>query len=153
MEFVDIAGLVKGSSRGEGMGNQFLAAIREADALVHVVRFFKNPDVMHIEDTLDPVRDAAIIDTELLLTDYETVEKRIEKVKRQAKSGDKKFQAELVLLDEILELLGQEVSGRIIRKDPKFDPAFKEMHLLTTKPVLYVANVTDYGIEEDQEGG
>ncbi|GIV38837.1 MAG: ribosome-binding ATPase YchF [Thermonema sp.] len=143
IEFVDIAGLVKGASKGEGLGNQFLANIREVDAIAHVVRCFDDPNIVHVHGKVDPVGDKEVIDTELQLKDLETVEKRIAKTERVAKSGDKKAKEEM----EVLALLKSTLeSGKNIRSlsiDDNFQYLMKELQLLTAKPVMYVANVDE----------
>lgn len=134
IEFVDIAGLVKGASKGEGLGNQFLANIRETDAIIHVLRCFEDENITHVENTIDPVRDAEIIETELMLADLESLEKRRGGVEKKAKGNDQEAKELLVLIDEGLELLsaGKEVGAR-----------FRILQLLTSKPILYVANVSE----------
>ncbi|NIK72641.1 hypothetical protein FHS56_000127 [Thermonema lapsum] len=143
IEFVDIAGLVKGASKGEGLGNQFLANIREVDAIAHVVRCFDDPNIVHVHGKVDPVGDKEVIDTELQLKDLETVEKRIAKTERAAKSGDKKAKEEI----EVLALLKSTLeSGKNIRSvsiDDNYQYLMKELQLLTAKPVMYVANVDE----------
>lgn len=146
IEFVDIAGLVKGASRGEGLGNQFLGNIRETTAIVHVVRCFEDENVVHVDGAPDPVRDVETIEIELGLADLETVEKRIDRVRRVAKSGDKQARAELELFEALREHLS---AGRPARSFPVPDvllPALRDAHLLTAKPVLYVANVDEAGL-------
>ncbi|HVL99644.1 MAG TPA: redox-regulated ATPase YchF [Egibacteraceae bacterium] len=141
VEFVDIAGLVAGASRGEGLGNQFLSHIREVDAVAHVVRCFDDPDVVHVEGTVDPGRDMDVINTELLLRDLETVERRAERAARTARAGDKVAVAEADLLTRLHAHLG---AGEPARAFPGAEQArglFRELGLLTAKPVLYVANV------------
>jgi GTP-binding protein YchF len=141
IRFVDIAGLVKGASRGEGLGNQFLGQIREVDVIAHVVRCFEDADVTHVMATLDPVRDAEIIDLELMLADLETVERRREKVEKKARSGEKDAMREMVALDHVHEIL---TGGEPLRTMPLTDSELRfvgELNLLTRKPVLYVANV------------
>ena len=143
VQFVDIAGLVAGASKGEGLGNKFLANIRETDAIVHVVRCFEDPDVTHVMGAVDPVRDREIIELELALSDLATVEKRLDKVQRSAKSGDKDAQAELVVLNRVNEVLQQGKSARAAGLTPAQTALIKGLALLTLKPVLYAANVTD----------
>jgi len=143
MEFVDIAGLVKGASRGEGLGNQFLGHIRQVDAIAHIVRCFDDDNVVHVDGSVDPLRDVEVIQTELNLSDMDTVEKRINRVGKQAKSGDKKIQEELVLLEKVQECLN---SGQPARSADLTDDQWKllrELCLITVKPVLYVANVAE----------
>ncbi len=143
VEIVDIAGLVKGASKGEGLGNQFLANIRETDALLHVVRCFDNDNIIHVDTSIDPVRDKETIDIELQLKDLETVEKRLERVKRTAKTGNKEAQAELVVLLKIEETLLKGVSVRALEFSEKEIEFVKALQFITAKPVLYVCNVDE----------
>ena len=143
VEIVDIAGLVKGASKGEGLGNQFLGNIRECDAILHVLRCFDDPNVVHVDGSVDPVRDKEVIDIELQLKDLETVEARIAKVQKQAGTGDKEAKRRFELLSRIKETLlkGQSARAALTAND---DPALlAEFQLLTTKPVLYVCNVDE----------
>jgi GTP-binding protein YchF len=143
VQFVDIAGLVKGAASGEGLGNKFLSNIRETDAIVHVVRCFDDPDVTHVMGGVDPVRDREIIELELALSDLATVEKRVDKVRRAAKSHDKEALAELPALEAALAALSE---GRGIWRaglSPEHRAILKGLSLLTAKPILYAANVTD----------
>jgi GTP-binding protein YchF len=143
VEFVDIAGLVAGASKGEGLGNQFLANIRETDAIVHVVRFFDDDDVLHVMGSVDPVRDREVIEFELALADLATVEKRLDRVRRAAKTGDKEALAELPVLEKAYEFV-KEGRGLWEAKLSADELAvLKSLTLLTTKPILYAANVTD----------
>jgi GTP-binding protein YchF len=148
VEFVDIAGLVRGASKGEGLGNQFLARIREVHALIHVVHCFENPDITHVEGGIDPVRDVEIVATELLLKDLESVEKRLAQVKKSATTGDKEAQAEAVLLQKVLQELNSGHAVHAMDLSPAEFTLMDPLHLLTNKPVLYVANVG----EEEMEG-
>lgn len=144
MEFVDIAGLVKGASKGEGLGNKFLANIKEVDAIVHVVRCFEDNNIIHVEGKVNPVGDKEIIDLELQLKDLETIEKRISKTERSAKAGDAKAKKEMDLLTEIQNTLlqGKNVRGMSFdAKDEEIQRLLKEFSLLTQKPVIYVTNV------------
>ena len=143
VEIVDIAGLVKGASKGEGLGNQFLANIRETDAILHVVRCFDNDNIIHVDTSIDPVRDKETIDIELQLKDLETVEKRLERVKRTAKTGNKEAQAELVVLLKIQETLLQGVSVRALDFSEKDLEFVQPLQFITAKPVLYVSNVDE----------
>ena len=141
IQFVDIAGLVEGASEGEGLGNKFLGNIREVDAIAHVLRCFDDTDVTHVLGAVDPKRDREIVDTELALADLETVQRRLEKVEKKVRSGEKEAIQEKVVLDKALAALEQ---GRPVRSVPLTDderPILKGFQLLTTKPVLYVANV------------
>ena len=142
IEFVDIAGLVEGASKGEGLGNQFLAHIREVDAIVHVVRCFADENVVHVAGSVDPVRDIEVIDTELLLRDLDTVEKRIDKTRKQAKGGDKKMKEELAFYEKLLPVLSDGTPARAYEPASDDETAWlKSLFLLTNKPVLYAANV------------
>lgn len=143
VEIVDIAGLVKGASKGEGLGNQFLANIRETDAILHVLRCFDNDNIIHVDNSIDPVRDKETIDIELQLKDLETVQKRLERVKKIAKTGNKEAQAELVVLLKVEETLLQGVSVRTISFNEKEEVFIKSLQFITAKPVLYVCNVDE----------
>jgi len=143
MEFVDIAGLVKGASKGEGLGNQFLGHIRQVDAIAHIVRCFEDDNVVHVDGSVDPLRDIEVIQTELNLADMETVEKRLTRIAKQAKSGDKAMQQELKLLEKIEAILneGRPVRSADLNKEEHLN--LRELHLITAKPVMYVANVSE----------
>ncbi len=144
VEIVDIAGLVKGASKGEGLGNKFLANIRETDAILHVLRCFDDENVTHVDGTVDPVRDKEIIDLELQLKDLETVESRIQKVQKQAQTGgDKTAKAVLEILLRYKEALEAGKSARTVELTKEEKPIVKDLFLLTTKPVLYVCNVDE----------
>ena len=143
IEIVDIAGLVKGASRGEGLGNKFLANIRETDAIIHVLRCFENDNITHVDGTIDPVRDKEIIDTELQLKDLETVESRIAKVQKQAATGDKNAKRLFDILSRYKAALEQGKSARTVELDKEDRKAVYDLHLLTDKPVLYVCNVDE----------
>lgn len=144
VEIVDIAGLVKGASRGEGLGNQFLANIRETDAILHVLRCFDDDNIVHVEGSVDPVRDKEEIDTELQIKDLETVENRIKKVEKQAKGGDKDSKKLLELLLKYKALLEQGKCCRELElQNPDEEAMAHELYLLTNKPVMYVCNVDD----------
>lgn len=143
VEILDIAGLVKGASKGEGLGNQFLANIRETDAIIHVLRCFENENVVHVEGSVDPLRDKAIIDMELQLKDLETTEKRLEKVKRAAKTGDKKSLEAYHILEKVQKNLSEGISIRSIDFSEKETDFVNSLQYLTAKPVLYVCNVSD----------
>ena len=142
IEFVDIAGLVAGASKGEGLGNQFLAHIREVDAITHVVRCFEDENVVHVAGSVDPARDIEIIETELLLKDLETVEKRVERARKGAKTGNKDAQAEVAFYERLLAWLGDGKPARAFElKSDEEAALLREVFLLTAKPVLYAANV------------
>jgi GTP-binding protein YchF len=143
MRFVDIAGLVKGASKGEGLGNKFLAHIRQVDAIAQVVRCFSDENVTHVEGGLNPLRDIEIINTELCLADLETLEKRVERTQKLIKSGDKKAQAELELLQRIKTTLEQALPARRVEMTDDEQALIKDLNLMTLKPVLFVANVSE----------
>jgi GTP-binding protein YchF len=146
MEFVDIAGLVKGASKGEGLGNQFLANIREVDAIVHVVRCFDNDNIVHVDGRVDPIADKEIIDTELQLRDLDSVEKKISKTEKVAKSGDARAKKELSVLLEYKEALLSGKNARSLQLSEEDKMAIADLQLLTAKPVIYVANVDEGAI-------
>ncbi|HWA85065.1 MAG TPA: redox-regulated ATPase YchF [Opitutus sp.] len=143
IEFVDIAGLVAGASKGEGLGNQFLANIREVDAIVQVVRCFEDPDIVHTMGSIDPVRDIEVITTELVLADLEAVTKRIDKTEKKAKSGDKDAQAELALLKKLEPHLNAGKTANVLSAAPEEVALMKLFQLLTAKPVLFACNVAE----------
>lgn len=145
MEFVDIAGIVKGASQGEGLGNQFLSHIRQTDAIVHVVRCFDDPNIIHVAGSVDPLRDMEIINTELMLADLDSVDKRFQKIHKTAiNSTDKKVKAEYEVLKKLKDALGEGLPARSVTFDEILElPTAKELHLLTMKPVLYACNVSD----------
>lgn len=143
IEFVDIAGLVRGASKGEGLGNKFLANIREVDAIVHVVRCFDDSDVMHVDGQTDPARDIETINLELILSDMEYMERRIDKTRKMLKGGDKKFQAELEVQEKILACLESGKSARTLTWEEDEKLYLRDLFLLTIKPVLYVANIAE----------
>ena len=154
VEFVDIAGLVKGASQGEGLGNKFLGNIRECDAIVHVVRCFDGTDVIHVEGSVDPLRDIETIDTELILSDLEVVSNRQARMEKAAKTGDKKAGAAAVWLKELADHLSQGNNARSFEFDPADDAqaaALKEMGLLTVKPIIYAANMSEDDLMEGME--
>jgi GTP-binding protein YchF len=142
-EFVDIAGLVKGASTGEGLGNQFLGHIREVDAIVQVVRCFENSDIEHVMDSVDPIRDIEVINTELILADLDSVQKRKARQQKQAKSGDKKILAELELLDRIEAHLNTGAFAFTMEATPEERALIKPLFLLTSKPTLFASNVAE----------
>lgn len=144
VEIVDIAGLVKGASKGEGLGNKFLANIRETDAIIHVLRCFEDPNITHVDGSINPVRDKEVIDTELQLKDFETVELRMKKVERQAKAGEKEAKAMYDLLLRYHEALSEGRSARTVVLESEEEIRLsKELFLLTSKPVLYLCNVDE----------
>lgn len=154
IEFVDIAGLVAGASRGEGLGNQFLAHIREVDAVCHVVRCFADDDVVHVSGAIDPVRDIEVIETELVLKDLETVEKRLDRAQRAAKSGDRDLVAEALVVERLRDHLDTGAPARTFDwGDAATGPLRRDLSLLTAKPVLYAANVgeDDLPVERGSE--
>lgn len=143
MEFVDIAGLVKGASRGEGLGNQFLGHIRQVEAVAHIVRCFEDENVVHVDGSVDPLRDVEVIQTELNLADLDTVEKRMARGEKQARSGDRKLQEELAVLAVVRECLNQGSPARAAQLNDEQRLVLRDLHLITAKPVLYVANVAE----------
>jgi ribosome-binding ATPase len=143
VEFVDIAGLVKGASQGEGLGNKFLANIRETDAIVHVIRCFENPDVIHVAGDVDPVRDRETINLELALADLATVEKSLDRARKAAKGGNREAMAEVEVLSEVEQILSDGRTIHAARPDAEFLARIKSLNLMTAKPVLYAANVTE----------
>jgi len=143
VEIVDIAGLVKGASKGEGLGNQFLGNIRECNAIIHVLRCFDNDNIVHVDGSVDPIRDKETIDIELQLKDLETVDKRLEKVNRAAKTGDKDAQKEQSLLQRFKTSLESGISARAVAVDEEEAEFMKGYQLLTAKPILYVCNVDE----------
>ena len=149
MQFVDIAGLVKGASKGEGLGNKFLANIRETDAVAQVVRCFENDDVVHVAGRVDPVSDIEVINTELALADLESVEKALDRVSRQVKTGDKKVLSRKELLERVRDQLdgARPVRAMALGEDERAE--LRELFLLTAKPMLYIANVAEDGFEQN----
>lgn len=143
IEIVDIAGLVKGASQGEGLGNQFLGNIRETNAIIHVLRCFDDDNVVHVDGSINPVRDKEVIDTELQLKDLDTVEKALSTVQRAAKTGDKDAAKKVAVLERYQKTLLQGKSARVVQLEDSEKPAVKDLHLLTAKPVLYVCNVDE----------
>jgi GTP-binding protein YchF len=144
IEFVDIAGLVRGASKGEGLGNQFLANIREVDAIVHVLRCFEGGDVTHVEGRVDPVADAEVVETELMLSDLESLERRVPNLVKKAQQGDKEAKIEASVLGQALDLLRDSKPARLTQpKDAEEEKALRRAQLLTAKPVLYVCNVDE----------
>ncbi|MFK7953385.1 MAG: redox-regulated ATPase YchF [Ekhidna sp.] len=151
MEFVDIAGLVKGASKGEGLGNQFLANIREVDAIIHVIRCFDNDNIVHVSGKVDPVEDKEVIDYELQLRDLDSVDKRIQRVEKMSKSGDKDAKAEYETLLKFKTHLESGENARSLEMDKEQRIWIKNLQLLTDKPILYVANVDEESIKEGNE--
>ncbi|MGD9650423.1 MAG: redox-regulated ATPase YchF, partial [Dongiaceae bacterium] len=143
MEFVDIAGLVRGASKGEGLGNQFLANIREVDAILHVVRCFEGGDITHVEGSVDPIRDIETIETELMLADLASLEKRVDLIAKKAKMGDKESILNMEVLTPVLEALKAGKPARQVPITPAQKPYFRTLQLMTGKPVLYVCNVDE----------
>jgi hypothetical protein len=143
MTFVDIAGLVKGASKGEGLGNQFLANIREVDAIAHVLRCFEDGDVTHVEGRVDPVADAETIETELMLADLDSIEKRLQNIVRKVRGGDKEAVQQERLLKDAKAMLEEGKPARLVEVDAEDEKAWKMLQLLTAKPVLYVCNVSE----------
>jgi GTP-binding protein YchF len=148
VQFVDIAGLVKGASEGEGLGNQFLTNIRETDAVVHVVRCFDDPDVVHVMGSVDPVRDREVINLELVLSDLAVAEKRLERVRKTARGGDRDAVAEVALLERLVAALGEGQAARKVEMSDEERKLMKGFNLLTSKPVLYLANVAEDDLPE-----
>ncbi len=149
MEFVDIAGLVAGASKGEGLGNQFLANIRETDAIAHVVRCFEDENIIHVSNQVNPADDIEVINTELALADLESVEKQLQRVVRTAKSGDKDAIKEKILLEKLLPHLNEAKPVRSLELSDEERKLVKGFHLLTTKPTMYIANVDEEGFEDN----
>lgn len=143
LEFVDIAGLVRGASKGEGLGNQFLGHIRQVDAIVHVLRCFEDDDITHVEGGVDPLRDLTLIETELMLADMESLEKRIQSLSKRVKTGDKEAKEMLAIAEDVLKLLqeGKPASTYLLDKNKK--GFYEQLHLLSSKPILYVCNVAE----------
>ena len=142
IEFVDIAGLVKGASKGEGLGNKFLSHIREVDSIAQVVRCFENPNVVHVDGSIDPIRDIETINLELIFADLETIEKRLDKAKKNLKA-DKKYQAEINVLEKIKSALEEGKTARTVSLTDEENELIKDAFLLTIKPTMYIANVSE----------
>ncbi len=149
LEFVDIAGLVAGASKGEGLGNQFLGHIRETEAIAHVVRCFEDEDVVHVSGKVDPVSDIEIINTELALADMETASRALHRAEKESRSGDKDALKKAELLKRVLEVLDEGRPVRLLEVDEKERKLLRELHLITRKPVMYVANVSESGRENN----
>jgi GTP-binding protein YchF len=143
LTFVDIAGLVRGASKGEGLGNQFLANIREVDAIVHVVRCFVDDDVTHVDNKVDPIADIETIETELMLADLDSLEKRIDGLEKKVRGNDKEAKEQLDLVNRALVLLREGKPARLVERKPEEEKAFRMLALMTAKPVLYVCNVEE----------
>jgi hypothetical protein len=144
LEFVDIAGLVKGASKGEGLGNQFLGNIRETDAIIHVLRCFEDSDITHVDGTVDPIRDAETIETELLIADMESLEKQIANIERKAKGGDKEFKAQYEFMLKVKTALDEGKPARVVTPENPDEVRWnKQLGMLTAKPILYVCNVSE----------
>ena len=150
IEFVDIAGLVKGASKGEGLGNKFLSHIREVDSIVEVVRCFEDPNIVHVDGSIDPIRDIETINLELVFADIETVDKRLDRAKKNLK-GDKKYQAEIDVLEKVKKVLEEGKPARILDLSDDEKELIKEAFLLTMKPILYIANVSENDLENPDE--
>lgn len=146
VEFTDIAGLVKGASRGEGLGNRFLGQIRQVEALVHVVRCFEDKNISHVDGGVDPVRDAETIETELLLADLETIEKRLRRAEKLAKTGDKKIKKEAEFLSNLSRHCNEGHRAKTMKMDEDENKIIRTLHLLSAKPILYIANVSEMEI-------
>ena len=151
VEILDIAGLIKGASKGEGLGNQFLANIREVDAIIHVVRCFVDDNIVHVDGNVDPVRDKEIIDLELIFKDIDTMEKRIDKLKKQAKSGSKDDAINVEWANTLLKHLESEQPARSFEVEEAYADLFKDFLLLTSKPILYVCNVDEASVVDGNE--
>ena len=150
VQFVDIAGLVEGASEGEGLGNKFLGNIREVDAVVHVLRCFDDPDVTHVLGGVDPLRDRDVVDTELALADLDTVERRLERVRKKAKSGEKEAKREVEVLERAFSRLSEGLPVRGMEIAASEEPLLRSFHLLTSKPVLYMLNVGEEDLPEGE---
>ncbi len=151
IEIVDIAGLIKGASQGEGLGNQFLANIREVDAIIHIVRCFDDGQIVHVDGSIDPVRDKEVVETELVLKDIEVMERRLEKLSKQAKTGTKEAKAKVTAAENILDKLSEGIPARIHSWNEAEKTMVEEAMLLTQKPVLYVCNVDEASVLEGND--
>jgi ribosome-binding ATPase len=143
LEFVDIAGLIRGASKGEGLGNQFLANIREVDAIIHVLRCFIDDDITHVEGGIDPLRDAEVVETELMLADMDSLERQVGNLQKKAKGGDKDSKIKADLMERALAVLQDGKPARVVQVSAEELPVFRQFQLLTAKPVLYVCNVEE----------
>ena len=148
LEFVDIAGLIRGASKGEGLGNQFLANIREVDAIIHVLRCFEDDDITHVEGGIDPLRDAEVVETELMLADMESLERQLVNLQKKAKGGDKDSKIKADLMERALAVLQDGKPARVVQVSAEEAPVFRQFMLLTAKPVLYVCNVEEASAAE-----
>ncbi len=146
LTFVDIAGLVRGASKGEGLGNQFLGHIREVDAVAYVLRCFRDPDVTHVEGRIDPISDAETVETELMIADMESLERRREPLAKKAVTGEKEAKAQVALIDKALELVSAGKPARLAKLTPEEERPYRQLQLLTAKPVVYVCNVDEASI-------
>jgi GTP-binding protein YchF len=153
MEFVDIAGLVKGASKGEGLGNKFLANIREVDAIIHVVRCFEDPNVVHVDGVVDPIKDKEIIDAELQLKDLEGIEKRIQRLEKISKSGDQEAKKQLAILEKYRLVLEEGKNARSVVLSEQEKSMVSDLFLLTDKPVIYLANVDEDSLQGNEMTG
>jgi len=151
VKFVDIAGLVRGASKGEGLGNKFLSHIREVDAIIHIVRCFVDENIVHVEGSINPLRDIEVINLELILADMESVERRLERVRKNSKSGNKAILQELELLEKFSEALNRQIPVRTLNLSQEETQILKQLNLLTSKPVLYVANLSEEDILNQEE--
>jgi GTP-binding protein YchF len=151
VEFVDIAGLVKGASKGEGLGNQFLGNIRACDAVAHVVRCFRDDNVIHVHGDVNPLHDIGIIDTELILKDVETVEKRIDTLQKKIRANDKEAKEDAEILEQLRNHLNNGNTARSFERDERGAAAIKECYLLTDKPVMYIANTDEEGVKNGNQ--
>ncbi len=151
IEFVDIAGLVKGASKGEGLGNKFLSHIREVDAIIHVVRCFDDANITHVENSIDPIRDITTINLELILADLDAVQKRLDRVKTSAKGGDKKYLEEANFLKKLYDYLSSEKPARLMEVDDSEQEFMKNLFLLTSKPVIYACNICENDMGKNEE--
>ena len=151
LTFVDIAGLVRGASKGEGLGNQFLANIRETDAIAHVVRCFEDGDITHVEGKIDPIADIETIETELMLADMDSLEKRVVSIEKKGKQGDKEAREMADLMNRALVLLREGKPARLVDRTPEEEKMFRGLGLLSSKPVLYVCNVEEAAADKGNE--
>ena len=150
IEFVDIAGLVKGASKGEGLGNKFLANIREVDAIIHVVRCFEDPNVVHVDGVVDPIKDKEIIDAELQLKDLEGIEKRMQRLEKIAKSGDQEAKKQMAIMEKYKVVLEEGKNARSVVLSEQERSLVADLYLLTDKPVIYLANVDEDSLQGNE---